>query len=124
MISNESLPTVQLRFIVANYERIVEKHTILAGAGDLQPGTVMARDSDNGNKLVVVDSQSATESIKQPFAILANTYSVGASDVAGRVFVKGYFQQSGLIFGGTDTADDHRDALREKSIFIRNDTGS
>jgi len=117
----ETLPTNQLRYIVPNHERITEKHTILSGSGELTPGTVLAKDSGNGNKLVPVDSGSGTASIQQPFAVLANTIDASGSDAEALVFVKGYFQRSGLSCGGTDTADDHRDALRSIGIYIRED---
>lgn len=117
----DSLPTQQLRYIVPNHERITETHTVLAGSGALMPGTVMAKDSGNANKLVPVDSASGTASIQQPFAVLANTIDASASDASSLVFVKGYFQRSGLSFGGSDTADDHRDALRSNGIYIRED---
>lgn len=120
-MNRDSLPSPQLRYIVPDYERIKETHTILSGSGELTPGTVLAKDSGNDNKLVPVDSSSGTASIQQPFAVLASTIDASASDAEALVFVKGYFQKSGLSFGGTDTADDHRDELRRLGIYIRED---
>jgi hypothetical protein len=121
-MSQESLPTNQLRFIVPDHERITETHTVLSGSGELQAGTVLAKDSNNADKLVPVDSQSATPSIQTPFGVLAaGTVNATSGDAEALVFVKGYFQHSGLTFGGTDTADDHRDALRSIGIYIRED---
>ncbi len=119
----ETLSATLRRFIVPDYERIHETHTILAGTGAMEPGMVLAKDSENGDKLVLVDSASETASIQTPFGVMANSPNAAGSDAAGLVFVKGYFHESGLIFGGTDTADDHRDALRALGIYINKNLG-
>lgn len=114
----ESLPAPQRDFIVPVFERISESHTIAAGAGELEAGTVLAKDA--AGKLVPVDSASETASIQTPFGILAaGTIDATESDADALVFVRGYFWESGLTFGGADAAEDHRDALRKIGIYLR-----
>lgn len=119
MSNRESVPFALRHVVVPGSERIKERHTVLAGAGDLEPGMVLAQDSGNGNKLVPVDSQSATASIQVAFAVLATIANASGSDVEATVFVRGYFYASGLSFGGTDTADTHRGELRKRGIYIK-----
>lgn len=115
----ESLPVALRYFVVPDHERVKERHTVLAGAGELEPGMVLAQDSGNSNKLVPVDSQSGTTSVQEAFGVLATIANAAASDAEATVFVKGYFFASGLNFGGTDTVNTHRTELRKRGIYIK-----
>ncbi|MCF6179866.1 MAG: head decoration protein [Geopsychrobacter sp.] len=92
--------------------------TILSGL-TLARGTVLAKDSANADKLVKVDTASATASVKLPHAILAEDVDATAGDQLAPVYLAGEFNEGALTFGGTDTADTHRDALRDLSIFLK-----
>lgn len=92
--------------------------TILTGQ-TLVRGTVLAKDSGNADKLVVVDTANALASIKLPHSILAEDVDASAGDVVAPVYLAGEFNEDSLVFGGTDTADTHRDALRDLSIFLK-----
>lgn len=99
-------------------ERVPEEQVVLAGSGILPTGTVLAEDSGNGNKLVPVDSASATTSIQTPYAVLAFQVDATGGDVEAWVWLTGNFRGSALAFGGTDTLADHRDALRRLGILV------
>jgi len=108
----------QDNLIAGNMPRVTEKQTVLSGAGALKAGAVLAKDSANGNKLVPVDSASPTPSVQSPFAVLAFDVDASASDAEAMVWLSGHLNELALTFGGADTADDHRAALRGLGIFI------
>lgn len=95
------------------------EETVLTGQGTLARGTVLARDSGNSDKLVVVDSGSGTVSINTAVAILAKEIDTSSGDVDAPQYYAGEFNEDSLTFGGTDTADTHRDAMRQRGLFIR-----
>ena len=103
---------------------VTEKQTVLSGAGNLTAGAVLAKDSANANKLVLVDDASATASINNPYAVLAHDVDASAADAEAIVYLAGHFNELALTFGGDDTADDHRAALRGLGIFITPNTGA
>ena len=110
--------------IAGDMPRVSEKQTVLSGAGSLTAGTVLAKDSVNGNKLVPVNDASATASIQAPYAILAEAVDATSADAGAMVYLSGHFNDLALTFGGDDTADDHRAALRGLGIFITPNTGA
>lgn len=95
------------------------EETVLTGQGTLARGSVLARDSGNSNKLVLVNDASATPSIQVAVAILAKEVDTSSGDVEAPLYYAGEFNEDELTFGGDDVADDHRDALRQRGIFIR-----
>ncbi|PWG61767.1 head decoration protein [Spiribacter halobius] len=95
------------------------EETVLGGQGTLARGTVVARDSVNANKLVPVDSASATASINDAVAILAQDVDTSGGDAAAPLYYAGEFNEAELAFGGTDTIADHRDAMRQRGLFTR-----
>lgn len=103
---------------------VTEKHTILSGAGELSAGSVLAKDSGNSDKLVLVDDASGTGSINVAYGILAEPVDASAADAEAIIYIKGHFNEDALTFGGDDTVADHRDALREKGIFLSKNVGA
>jgi len=114
----------QDNLIAGNMPRVTEKQTVLSGAGALKAGAVLAKDSANGNKLVLVDSASPTPSVQSPFAVLAFDVDASAADAEAMVWLSGHLNELALTFGGADTADDHRAALRGLRIFITPNQGA
>jgi len=110
--------------LASDFQTITEKDTVLSGAGELVAGTVLARDSGNGNKLVPVNDASGTSSITDPHAVLAHDVDATSADAEAIVYIHGHFNGAALTFGGDDTAADHKDALRAKGIFISNNLGA
>lgn len=92
---------------------------LLTGNGVLARGTVLARDSANGNKLVPVDSASATASVTEAVAILADEADTSSGDVEAEIYWAGEFNEDQLTFGGTDVSDTHRDAMRKVGLYMR-----
>lgn len=110
--------------LAGDMPRVPEKQTVLSGAGNLTAGAVLAKDSANADKLVLVNSGSATGSIQTPYAVLAHDVDASAADADAMVYLSGHLNELALTFGGTDTADTHRAALRSLGIFITPNMGA
>lgn len=87
--------------------------SITVGA-DLSRGTVLGIITASGNAVAVDSAQ--TDGSQTPYAVLAEDVLTG--DVA-TVYLTGEFNSNKLTFGGTDTVDTHKKALRELSIFVK-----
>jgi hypothetical protein len=106
------------KLLASDYPAVTDIRTVLTGQ-TLTRGTVLAEDSVNSNKLVPVDSGSATASINDPVCILAEDTDASSADANAVVFLSGAFNEGALTFGGTDTADTHRKALRDLNIYLK-----
>lgn len=104
--------------IAGDFPLVTGDGIILTGQ-TLVRGTVLAKDSVNADKLVAVDSVHATASIHDPVAVLAEDVDASAADQVAPFYLAGEFTANALTFGGTDTVDTHRDALRDLSIFLK-----
>ncbi|MFS0766045.1 head decoration protein [Peribacillus phoenicis] len=80
-------------------------------------GSVLAKGADG--IAVLVDSASATASIKKPFGILTDDVDATTENVPTTVYLTGEFNQEALVFGGTDTFNTHKGALRDIGIILK-----
>ncbi len=97
---------------------VVPAHvTVASGAGALARGTVLGKITASG-KCVAVDSTLNTGA-EAPYAVLAQAVDATSADVACAVYLTGEFNEGALVFGGTDTAANHRDAARKIGMFFR-----
>ncbi|WP_106494895.1 head decoration protein [Lentibacillus sp. Marseille-P4043] len=80
---------------------------------DLSRGTVLGI-ADDGSA-VALDSAAADGS-KNPYAVLADNATSGSE---ATIYLTGEFNQDKLVFGGEDTAADHKRALRNIGIFLK-----
>lgn len=87
---------------------------VAAGEGVLPRGTVLGRVT--GGKYRKVNSAS-TDGSEKAKAVLMNPVDASSNDVKALVFWSGCFNPKKLIFGGTDTADQHEDELRKVNII-------
>ena len=67
---------------------------------------------------VPVDS-TKTDGSQVAKYVLAMDVDASASDVEAVGYASGQFNRKALIFGGSDTADKHEDALRALGIFMK-----
>lgn len=103
----------QVQPVVAD-EIIIDK----SAAGVHVRGTVMGQITASGN-FVPVDS-SAEDGSAVAVAVLAETVTVAAdADKSAPGYFTGEYNQNALIFGGSDTYEDHKDALRARGIFLK-----
>ncbi|WP_163538297.1 head decoration protein [Gracilibacillus sp. YIM 98692] len=96
---------------------VVTDSVTVASGENLTRGTVLGIVSASGEAVAVDSAQ--TDGSEKPFAILSE--DVDATDAAtpGAIYLTGEFNEDALTFGGSDTADDHKTALREIGIFLK-----
>ena len=95
---------------------VTDSITVKSGQSYVR-GSVVALDAEE--KAVLVDSTSATDSIKKPYGILTDDVDATTEDRETTVYLTGEFNQDALIFGGTDTFEIHAVALREIGIILK-----
>lgn len=105
--------------LASDYPAVTDVVTILSGE-NITRGTCLGKVTASG-KYVIVDSTNADGS-QNPIAILAEDCDASAADTTAVVFLSGAFNQSHVTFGGTDTADTHRAALRALNIYLKKST--
>ncbi len=95
--------------------------TILANAGQLRRGAVLGKVTASG-KYRLCNTANADGS-QAPKCVLAKDILVGAADETHvPVYLSGDFESTLLNFGGADTVDTHREAMRDLNMYIT--TGS
>lgn len=87
------------------------------GQGVLKRGTVLGIISSSG-LAVPVDSTKSDGSEKAD-CILTDDVDTSDGDKVATAYSSGLFNRKALIFGGTDTADQHETRLRELGIFLK-----
>lgn len=102
-----------------------EYDNLFAGAAEIVRGTAIAGEAlkkgdvvgiiTESGKAVKVDSTKADGSEK-PYGIVADDAEIDKPVV---LYLAGEFNENALSFGGTDTADTHRRALRDIGIFLK-----
>ena len=89
---------------------------IASGAGKLARGTVLGQiTADKKYKMIDSTSEDGSQVAK---AVLAYPVDATTTDVIGTVYWSGPFNRERLLFGGTDTAAIHEDALRDVNIIL------
>lgn len=82
-------------------------------------GTALGKITASGT-YVPVDS-AAEDGSADIVAILAETVTVAAAaNKPAPAYFTGEFNQNALVFGGSDTFEDHKDAARARGIFMKN----
>lgn len=114
------------RLLVGANDNYVAQGILCAG-GQLAPydrGTVMAKITNvahpNFGEYVMANSALAPDVGGTADCILGEDVdATGPVHVMAPAYFAGEFNERELTFGGVDTADDHRDTLRDKGIFMR-----
>lgn len=99
---------------------VADEVQLQAGNGVLARGTVLGKITAS-DQAVAVDSV-ATDGSQTVYAILAEDTDTGDSagdPVAAPGYFTGEYNELYLMFGGTDTADTHRDDARALGIFFK-----
>lgn len=104
------------RLFAGEYPRVDRKVTI-ADSVALTRGAVLGRVTADGKYLLVDDT--AVDGSEVADAILAEDADANGQDAEALVYLTGEFNEDALTFGGDDTADDHRQSLRERGIFLK-----
>lgn len=102
--------------LIAGTKPIVGKKVTLTGSAALTRGAVLGRITSGGNYQLVDDT--AVDGSETADAILAEPADATSADVEALVYLEGEFNEDALTFGGDDTADDHRQSLRQRGIHL------
>ena len=106
--------------ISGNYPVETIAGTLITGQ-NLTRGSVLGKITASG-KLTLCDS-TAVDGSEAPYGILMGSVDATAADMDCVVYLTGSFNETQLVFGGTDTIATHRDALRVLGIFARSQSG-
>lgn len=94
--------------------------TLAADQGVLVRGTVLGKVTSTGNCVVVDSALEATAAGSGVvYAVLAEDTDTTGAVVPAPSYITGDFNERELVFGGTDTADTHRDAAQKIGIYFR-----
>lgn len=87
------------------------------GQGVLQRGTVLGIVTATGEAVVV--NSASVDGSQEADCILADTIDTTGGAVSYVAYASGRFNRKALILGGTDTAEDHEQRLRELGIYLK-----
>ncbi len=105
------------KLIAGDYPLVTGEVTIVSGQ-NLARGALLGKITASG-KYTLCDS-GASDGSQVPKGILAEAVDASAADVThAPYYLAGEFNEAAIAFGGTDTADTHREALRDLSIYLK-----
>lgn len=105
------------KLIAGDYPVVTDIVTIASGEA-LSRGTCLGKITSTG-KYVKCNSGGTDDGRRTPLAILAEDAEAASADVKAVIYLSGAFNQASVAFGGTDTADTHRAALRNLNIYLK-----
>jgi hypothetical protein len=91
--------------------------TLAAGQGVLKRGSVIG--IVTANEQGKLCESSATDGSEVAKFILTDEVDTTSEAVVAQCFKTGIFNRNALIFGGTDTAEEHEDELRKYGIHLK-----
>ena len=100
----------------SEFRRGTDQVTILTGQGTLVKGSVLGKITATGKYKLVDDA--AVDGSEDPKNVLSVETDTSGGDVINTVYTTGDFNENKLVFGGDDTADDHREAMHDRSLFM------
>lgn len=114
----QTLGTVDLNGIFSGVIMPVVSDTVTLKSGtDYKIGSVVGIETATG-KATLVDS-TQTDGTQTPHGILVGNYDATTGDVTAIVHLTGEFRSEKMIFGGSDTAENHKKELRKLGIFLK-----
>ena len=102
--------------LAGEFPRIVELATV--SGGKYARGTILGKITASGK--CTICTSAATDGSKDAYAILAEAVDTSEKDKQAVVYLTGEFNAAALTVGSGLTVDGLKDALRGKSIFIKN----
>jgi hypothetical protein len=93
--------------------------TIADGSTDFASGDAFTITVAAGSGKYKQCDSTNTDGSQAPLAILAEACDASGGDAQATVYLSGAFTESGVTFGGTDTAATHRAALRDLNIYLK-----
>lgn len=108
-------PLTKVSVIVKSGSGVVKRGTVLGVVGQLPES-----DQFLGMYIVAPVDSTKTDGSEEPFAILDDLeVDATTADVRATGFTSGEFNRNALIFGGTDTIEDHDVAMRKIGLITK-----
>ena len=101
------------------YENSCIGFTLNDGAADFIVGDTFTITIAAGSGKHILCDSAAVNGSQTPVAILAEGCDASAADKTAVAYITGAFNQAALTYGGADTADTHRAALRDLNIYLK-----
>jgi hypothetical protein len=98
--------------------------TLNDGAADFVVGDSFTIPVTAGTKKGVLVDSSKADGSNIGHSVLAQAIDSTAGDVVAPAYIGGEFNSAAMTFGGTDTADTHKDPLRDLGIFLKSTVAS
>ncbi|MEC0269066.1 head decoration protein [Paenibacillus anseongense] len=102
--------------IAGHSEIVTDSITLKAGQAYLKGSVIGLTTATPKGSLVDSTKSDGTQT---PYGILTDDVDATTADAPGVVYVRGEFNESKLIFGGTDTIATHKKSLRNAGIITR-----
>lgn len=93
--------------------------TIADGSTDFASGDSFTITVAAGSGKYKLCDSTNTDGSQAPLTILAEDCDASGGDAQAVTYLSGAFNESAVTFGGTDTADTHRAALRDLNIYLK-----
>lgn len=104
-------------FAGTQVQPVVADEVTIAEGANLKRGTVLGKIDASG--LCVAVNSALETGAENVYAILAEDVDATDADKKAPAYFTGEFNEAALTFGGTDDADDHRDAAKAIGIFFK-----
>ena len=108
--------TTSDNLLAGEFPRIAELATV--SGGKYARGTILGKITTSGK--CTICTSAATDGSKDAYAVLAEAVDTSEEDKQAVVYLTGEFNTAALTVGSGLTVDGLKDALRAKSIFIKN----
>ena len=97
---------------------VVTDIVTIGNAADLAVGTLLGKITATG-KYVLCDTDGTDDGRRTGAAILGEAAAAATAEVQALVYLSGVFDENQIIFATGETANTHRDALRDKNIYLK-----
>jgi hypothetical protein len=104
--------------LAGDYPVVTDIVTILTGQV-LARGAILGKITLSGKYILCDSAVNPADGSQVPVCILAEAIDATAADKQAQVYLSGAFNETKLTYGGADTADTHRAALRDLNIYIK-----
>ena len=108
--------TTSANLLAGEFPRISELATV--SGGKYARGTILGKITPSGK--CTICTSAATDGSKDAYAVLAEADDTSVEDKPAVDYLTGEFNTAALTVGSGLTVDGLKDALRAKSIFIKN----
>lgn len=99
--------------LIGGYMHQSTEQVILKSGSVYKTGSVLAKTVTG--ECVLVDSSTANKII---YGILAHEVDASSSNESGVIYLSGEFNKRALVFGGTDTWEQHYDEARKLGLYF------